>query len=129
MFEGDKTKFEDFWGLFSSIVDEGDEPANVKMARLRQSLTGTALEAIRRLGVTQPEYDEAKKILKTKFGGQRRQLQVYIDQLEVMPHLKNSDVQVFERFSDLVRILVVKLQGEGRDGELGEGTLHSLLVK
>ena len=129
MFDGDKTKFQDFWGLFSSLVDEEDEPANVKMARLRQSLIGTALEAIRRLGVTQPEYDEAKKILKTKFGGQRRQLQVYIDQLEVMPHLKNSDVQVFERFSDLVRILVVKLQGEGRDGELGEGTLHSLLVK
>lgn len=51
LFEGDKTKFEDFWGLFSSIVDEGDEPANVKMARLRQSLIGTALEAIRGLGV------------------------------------------------------------------------------
>ena len=52
LFEGDKTKFEDFWGLFSSPVDEGDEPVNVKMARLRQSLTGTALEAIRGLGVT-----------------------------------------------------------------------------
>ena len=55
MFEGDKTKFDDFWGLFSSLVDEEDEPANVKMARLHQSLTGTALEAIRGLGVTQPE--------------------------------------------------------------------------
>ena len=29
----------------------------------------------------------------------------------------------------MVRIPVVKLQAEGRDGELGEGTLHSLLVK
>ncbi|CAB4043201.1 Hypothetical predicted protein, partial [Paramuricea clavata] len=129
VFEGDKTRFEDFWGLFSSLVDSGNEPANIKMARLRQSLKGTALEAIRGLGVSLPEYEEAKEILTTKFGGRRRQLQAYMDQLEAMPSLKGSDVQGFERFADLVRITVVKLQAEGRDGELGEGTLHGLLVK
>ncbi|CAB3992862.1 Hypothetical predicted protein [Paramuricea clavata] len=52
-----------------------------------------------------------------------------MDQLEAMPSLKGSDVQGLERFADLVRITVVKLQAEGRDGELGEGTLHGLLVK
>ena len=116
VFEGDKTRFEDFWGLFSSLVDSGNEPANIKMARLRQSLKGTALEAIRGLGVSLPEYEEAKEILKTKFGGRRRQLQAYMDQLEAMPSLKGGDVQGFERFADLVRITVVKLQAEGRDG-------------
>ena len=65
----------------------------------------------------------------SKFGGQRRQLQAYMDQLENMTPLKSSDVQGFERFADLVRISVVKLQAEGREGELGESTLHSLLVK
>ena len=30
---------------------------------------------------------------------------------------------------DLVRISVVKLQADGRDGELGEVTLHGMLVK
>jgi hypothetical protein len=36
------------------------------------------------------EYEEAKEILKTNFGGEgrRRQLQVYMDQLEAMPSLK-----------------------------------------
>ena len=68
-FEGCKTKFEDFWALFSSLVDQSNEPTNIKMARLRQSLTGTALDAIRGLGVSQPEYDEAKAILQFKFGG------------------------------------------------------------
>ena len=96
---------------------------------MRQNLKGTALEAIRGLGVSLPEYEEAKEILKTKFGGRRRQLQAYMDQLEAMPSLKGSDVQGFERFADLVRITVVKLQAEGRDGELVEGTLHGLLVK
>ena len=84
--------------MFFSLVDQGEETPNIKMARLRQSLTGSALETIRGLGVTEPEYEEAKEILETKFG-------------------------------DLVRIAVVKLQAEGQTGELGEGALHSLLVK
>lgn len=129
IFNGEKSKFEDYWGLFSSLVDQGTEPPNIKMARLRQSLTGSALEAIRGLGVTEPEYEEAKEILETKFGGERRKLQAYMDQIEKMPPLRRNDVQSFERFADLVRIAVVKLQAEGRTGELGEGALHSLLVK
>ena len=99
------------------------------MARLRQSLSGNALDAIRGLGVTAPEYNEAKDILKSKFGGQRRQLQAYLDQLENMPTLKNNDIQSFEKFADLVRVTVMKLEAEGRSGELGDGALHSLLVK
>ena len=52
-----------------------------------------------------------------------------MDQIENMPPLKSNDVQSFERFADLVRIAVVKLQAEGRGGELKDGALHSLLVK
>ena len=46
--------------MFLSLVDQGVEPTNIKMARLRQSLTGTALGAIRGLGVSDPENKEAK---------------------------------------------------------------------
>ena len=110
-------------------MDKSKEPVNLKMARLRQCLFGSALQSIRGLGISEPEYEEAKEILQSKFGGQRRQLRAYMDQLENMPQLQSNDVQGFERFADLVRIIVVKLQAEGRNGELGEGTLHSLLVK
>ena len=92
VYNGDKTRFEDFWALFVSVVDEGDEPINIKMARLRQNLSRHALDAIRGLGVTAPEYQEAKEILKAKFGGKRRQLHAYLDQLENMPTLKNNDL-------------------------------------
>ena len=90
---------------------------------------GSTLEAIQGLGVSEPEYEEVKEILIAKFGGQRRQLRVYMVQLERMPQMKNNDVQGFQRFADLVCITVVKLKAEGRDRELGEGTLHSLLVR
>ena len=52
-----------------------------------------------------------------------------MDQLEQMPFIRSSDIHTLERFADLVRISVVKLQAEGRDGELEDGTLHSLLLK
>ena len=129
MFSGEKSKFEDFWNMFLSLVDQGVEPTNIKMARLRQSLTGTALEAIRGLGVSDPEYKEAKEILQSKFDGERRKLQAYMDQIEKMPPLKRNHVHSFEQFADLVCIAVVKLQAERRGRELGDGALHSLLVK
>ena len=128
-FNGDKRKFEDFWALFTSLVDESTEPVNLKMARLRHCLTGNALEGIRGLGVTVHEYEEAKEILKTQYGGTRRLLRAYLDQLEQAPLIRSNDIHAVEKFVDLVRITVVKLQAERRDGELEDGTLHSLLVK
>ena len=128
-FDGDTKKFEEFWGLFESLVDKSNEPTSLKMARLRQSLTGIALDSIRGLGVSEPEYKEAKEILNTKFGGQRRQLRAYLDDLERMHPLRAAHIKCFASFTDLVRVTVVKLQAEGKVGELCDGTLYSLLVK
>ncbi len=52
-----------------------------------------------------------------------------MDKLEQTPLIRSNDTHVLERFADLVRITVVKLQAERRNGELGDGNLHSLLVK
>ena len=38
IFDSDKSKFEDFWGLFLRLVDQGGEPANIKVARLSKAL-------------------------------------------------------------------------------------------
>ena len=70
-----------------------------------------------------------KNILKTKFGGERWQLCAYMDQLESIPQIKPRNINEFERFADLVRVTVVKLKAENHQGELGNGSLHSLLVK
>ena len=116
-FDGNKVKFEEFWSLFQSLVDASNEPVNLKISRLQQSLVGRAHEAIRGLGGSAPEY------------GQRRQIRAYMDELENLPEMWYNDVENFERFADLVRVTVVKLKAENRHAELGEGTLHSRLVK
>jgi hypothetical protein len=61
VFDGNKAEFEDFWALFISLVDKNAESANMKMARLRQSLTEVALQAIQGLGVSKPEYEKRRK--------------------------------------------------------------------
>lgn len=43
--------------------------------------------------------------------------------------IRSNDIYVLEKFADFVRITVVKLQAEGKDGELGDGIFYSLLVK
>ena len=42
------------------------------------------MESIRGLGVSGPEYNEAKDILESKFSGRQRQLRAKMDQLENM---------------------------------------------
>ena len=81
------------------------------------------------LGVTTPEYEEAKEILKSKYGGAHRLLRAYMDRLEQIPSIRSNDLHALERFTDPLQITAVKLQAEGKDGELGDGTLHSLMVK
>jgi len=109
--------------LFRSPVDESTEAVNLKMGRLRQCLRGNALKAIRGLGVIHPQYEEAKEILN---GDARRLLQAYMDQLEQISLIRSNDIHTLEKFADLVRITMVKLQAEGKDGELGGQTLHTL---
>jgi hypothetical protein len=128
-FDGNKTTFEEFWCLFESLVDKSAEPVNIKMARFRGCLSGRALEAIRGLGVSEAEYNEAKEIIQSKFGGERRQLRAYMEELEKTPPLRNNDVASFDRFTVLVRVTVAKLRAEGREAELREGSLHGQLVK
>ena len=52
-----------------------------------------------------------------------------MDQIESKPQIKPCDIIEFECFTDLVRVTVVKLKAENRERKLGNGSLHSLLVK
>ena len=67
-----------FWATFKSIVNKMDEPAKYKMIQLKTCLEGKTEEAISKLGFSEEVYEEAKSILKCQFGGERRQLQNYI---------------------------------------------------
>ena len=73
-FNGDNSRFKNFWVTFESIVDVKDEPAEYKMIRLKTCFEGNAEEATSKLGFSEEAYEEATGILKCQFGGERRQL-------------------------------------------------------
>ena len=81
-FSGDKTKFEYFLTAFQSIVDDSDEPAKYKMIRLKACLQGKAEESISELGFSEEAYEEAKNTLKRRFGGERRKLQNFLEEVK-----------------------------------------------
>ena len=95
------------------------------MARLRQCLTGNALEAIRSLGFTTPEYEEAKEI-KIKLWSRTPTT------ASLHGSTRTDAIKQKSRYSCSAEVstpCVVKLRVEEKDREQGDETLHSLMVK
>ena len=127
-FNGDKTKFEYFWATFESIVDETDEPAKYKMIRLKSCLEGKAEEAISKLGFSEEAYKEAKNTLKRRFGGERRQLQNYLEDVKKIKPLQEGSIQELEKFADILVSIIVTLREHNRSSDLEPGSLLFSLV-
>ena len=127
-FNGDKTKFEYFWATFESIVDETDEPAKYKMIQLKSCLEGKAEEAISNLGFSEEAYKEAKNTLKRRFGGERRQLQNYLEDVKKIKPLQEGSIQELEKFSDILVSVIVTLRVHNRSSELEPVVVSSSLL-
>ena len=68
-FNGDVMKFTSFWQQFEVCVDQQEDlPAVTKFNYLVGLLKGDAKNVIEGLPITQENYDEAKKIVKNRFG-------------------------------------------------------------
>ena len=127
-FNGDKTKFENFWATFESIADETDEPAECKMTRLKSCLKGKAEEAVSKLGFSEEAYNETKNTLKRRFGGERRQLYNYLDDVKKMKPLQERGILEFEKFADILVSIIVTLREHNRSSELEPDSLLLSLV-
>ena len=117
-FKGDKTKFEYFWAAFTTIIDESHEPPKYKMIRLKACLEGKAKEAIAKLGFSADAYEEAKKTLKRKFGGDQHQIQNYLDKLRKMAPLQERNIDEVEKFTDTLVNTLAMLKDQQRWSEL-----------
>ena len=122
-FNGDKSRFQNFWATFESIVDETDEPAKYKMLRLKTCLEGKAEEAISKLGFADEAYAEAKSILKRRFGGERS-----LEEIKKVKPLQEGNIQELQRFADILVTTVETLREHNRASELEPGSLLFSLV-
>jgi len=129
VFSGEKTKYETWKAAFEACIDKAPATPEYKLLQLRQYLKGDALQAIDDLGHSSEAYTAAKERLERKFGGEKRKLIRFLDDLDRFPNLKSEDAKTIEKFADLLDVAVMNLKQTDHGEELGKGSLYLKLQR
>ena len=127
VFSGDKRSYHSWKAAFLSCIDSAPATGEYKLLQLRQYLSGEALKTIENLGHSGAAYEAAKERLERKFGGMRRQISIYIEELENFHQIRVGNAKDLEQFSDLLDIAMINIKESNQDQELGNGTLYTIL--
>ncbi|XP_070560350.1 uncharacterized protein [Ptychodera flava] len=128
-FSGDKRRYENWKAAFNACIDQSPATPEYKLLQLRQYLSREALKVIENLGHSAIAYEAAKERLERKYGGKRRQIALYLEELDNFKPIRTGYSRDIERFADLLDIAVVNLKESGRNDELGNGSLYTKLQK
>ena len=129
VFSGDKRNYENWKATFTACIDQAPATPEYKLLQLRQYLPGEALRAVDKLGHSALAYEAAKEKLERKYGGSRRQVARYLEELENFRAIRSGNSKDLENFADLLDVAVINLQDIGREDELGNGSLYLKLQK
>ena len=129
VFSGDKKTYQNWRAAFMACVDQAPATAEYKLLQLRQCLAGEALRAIESLGHSATAYQTAKERLDRKFGGQRHQIALYLEELDNFRPIRPGNSKDIERYADLLDIAIVNLKEANRSEELQDGLLYMKLQK
>ena len=129
VFSGDKRSYHSWKAAFLACIDSAPATWEYKLLQLRQYLSGEALKTIENLGHSGAAYEAAKERLERKFGGMRRQISIYIEELENFRQIRVGNAKDLEQFSDLLDIAMINLKESSQDQELGNGTLYTILQR
>ena len=129
VFTGDKKTYQSWKAAFTACVDNAPATAEYKLLQLRQSLAGEALRTIENLGHSATAYHTAKERLERKFGGHRRQIALYLEEVDNFRPICLGNYKEIEKFADLLDITIVNLKEANRSEELKDGLLYLKLQK
>ena len=129
MFSGDKKTYQNWKAAFMACIDKAPATAQYKLLQLRQCLTGEALKVIESLGYSAAAYETAKDRLERKFGGQRRQIALYLEEIDNFRPVRCENSRDLEKYADLLDVAIVNLKEANRFEELRDGLLYIKLQK
>ena len=127
IFTGDKRSYRNWKAAFIACVDTAPATGEYKLLQLRQYLSGEALNVIENLGHSAAAYEAAKERLERRYGGKRRQVAVYLEDLDKFQQIRPGNTQDLEQFADFLEIAIINLKETGHHNELGDGFLNSKL--
>ena len=129
MFSGDKRKYQSWKAAFLACIDSAPATGEYKLLQLRQYLSGEALNVIENMGHSSTAYEAAKERLERKYGGRRRQIAMYIEELEQFKQIKSGNARDLDKFADLLDIAIINLKEANQTQELGDGSLYAKLQR
>ena len=68
-------------------------------------------------------------MLERKFGGKRRQIAIFLRELEEFEPIWDENAKDIEEFAELLDVAVINLKEAGRYQELGNGVLYKVLLR
>ena len=129
MFHGDKRTYQSWKAAFLACIDNAPATPENKLLQLRQYVSGEALQTIESLGHSATAYEAAKERLERKYGGRRRQIAVYLEDLENFKQVRSGNARDLEQLADLLDIAIINLKEAGHFHELGDGSLYNKLQR
>lgn len=99
------------------------------MLRLEVCLAGEVLEIVKGLGYFEVVYEVVKSRLKRKYGGNRREIQCYVDELIKMKLIRDENVKELEKFVDMLERVVINFQENNRAADLEAGILYIIIFE
>ena len=110
-------------------ADQAPAKTEYNLLQLRQCLAGEALKAIKSLGHSATAYQTAKERLDCKFGGQRCQIALYLEDIDNFRLIRPGNPKDIGKFADLLDAAIVNLKKANQLEELQDGLLYMKLQK
>ena len=126
-FNGSPSAYPNWKAAFKSCIDDASATPVYKLLQLNQSLQGEPLKTIERLGHSADAYAAAIDCLDRKYGGERRLVFIYLNELENFRPIKEGQTKAIEKFVDILNAAIVNLKEAGRVNNLNSVSLHSRL--
>ena len=95
-FGRDKKNYQGWKASFIACVDSAPATSEYKLLQLRQYLTGEARKVIDSLGHSATTYEAAKERLDRKYGDRRRQIAIYLQELEQFLQIRSGNAKMLK---------------------------------
>ena len=129
IFSGDKAEYPGWRAAFDQCIDQAPATPQYKLLQLKKYLGGDPLKLVNRFGHSATAYQIAKEKLDSRYGGKRRQIAIFLDELDRFKPLENNDPKRLEAYADLLDTTVANLIEAGHYSELGDGTFYTSLLR